>query len=458
MPDLTKEQIRAELARRAKEGTYKGTAHVVKPKSTNTSVSSKTVKPYGEDPVVEEFFKKYHVKDSGDLYNKNIGHQKPDKSGIYGSDITLDEWKKHNPRYAAAHPNFDPAKKEDIIDYEKYHYKDTHDKIYERAIKDGLSPEKAEEQATRVAKGVSFIDAPGDVRHADQKWGNYHRSRGEINFEETPPAPETPGTPKTVVAEEAKKKEPIIPPVEESGNDPWWLQDIVKTAGAAGDFFRVKKYMPWQATPNVTLPEATFYDPTRELAANAEQTNILTQGLGHFAGPQALSARASQIQGTAAKNAADILARYNNQNVSVANNLSSQNAQTMNAFSQNRADQATHLFDKQTIANQQFDNSKNMARQMLRQGYIDAVTNKNYTANLNQLYDQYKIDPSIGGRMHFTHGRPIKPETDPDMFEKFSSLRQKLPTDVKSEDIWKFISGQTKAGNTQQQLPDGYPG
>jgi len=240
-------------------------------------------------------------------------------------------------------------------------------------------------------------------------------------------------------------------PQEQSGYAPWWRQDVVKTAGAAGDFFRVKKYDPWQAVPGVTLPEATFYDPTRELAASAEAANLGAQGLAAFQNPQAYAAGFSAIQGQSAKNAADIMGRYENLNVGVANQVSSQNAGILNNAEQTRAGLATQLFDKYTIANQQFDNAKNMARQNLRQSYIDAVTNKNNTANLNDLYDQYKIDPSTGGRIRWTNGRPIKPENaEKDFFTQFSDLRQKLPATVTDDAIIKLLSKESSKGATSQ--------
>jgi len=183
---------------------------------------------------------------------------------------------------------------------------------------------------------------------------------------------------------------------------PWWLQDIVKTSGAAADLMRINRYLPWQATPETRLPDATFYDPTRELAANAEQANIQTQGLAAFTGPQALSARSSAIQGQAAKNAADIMARYNNMNVQLANQLSQERTSIMNQAASNKANLDTQLFDKYTIANQQFDNAKNMARQNLRQSYIDAITNRAKTQALNTLYPNFYTDPITGGFVNKT--------------------------------------------------------
>lgn len=100
----------------------------------------------------------------------------------------------------------------------------------------------------------------------------------------------------------------------------------------------------------------------------------------------------------------DIMGRYNNMNVSEANRLNSANTAIKNNASQQRANAATQLFDKQTIANQQFDNSKNMARQNLRQSFMDAITNRANTANLNSMYPQYAVDPSTGGMVNYISG------------------------------------------------------
>jgi len=177
----------------------------------------------------------------------------------------------------------------------------------------------------------------------------------------------------------------------------WWRQDQIKTAGAFGDLMRIKKYQPWQATPGVAYGERTFFDPTRELAANMEGMNQGIQGAATFTGPQGFAATAGYLQGQGAKNAADIMGRYNNLNVTASNQLSDMNTDIFNRASQQRAQNATGLYDKQTIANQQFDNSKNLARQNLRQSYIDAITNRANTYNLNTLYPQYAVNPSDGG-------------------------------------------------------------
>jgi hypothetical protein len=195
-----------------------------------------------------------------------------------------------------------------------------------------------------------------------------------------------------------------------TGDANFWAQDIIKTLGAAGDMARIKKYRPWQATPDVMLPDPTFYDPTRELAAGQESANTLVRGLSAFTGPQALSSRTSAIQGQAATAAANTLGKYANLNVGVANQFELQKTSILNQASQNKAALATQLYDKNTVANQTFDNSKAAARQNIRGSYIDAITNKANTYNLNSLYPQYAVDPLSGGKIDFTHGAQLDPD------------------------------------------------
>lgn len=222
-------------------------------------------------------------------------------------------------------------------------------------------------------------------------------------YKENEPTMEFEDVPEDILKEEEKKvaKQELKPTYAEEDAQ-FFAQDVIGTAGAALDLMRVKKYMPWQATPGLHLPEPVYYDPTRELAANAEIANIGTQGAQLFAGPQAFNARYSQIQGQAAKNAADILSRYNNLNVGVANNYENTKAQLLNQDEMNRANAATNLFDKTTIANQMYDAEKNMARQNLRNAYKDAITNRANAQVLNALYPQYHIDPTTGGMIYHT--------------------------------------------------------
>jgi hypothetical protein len=181
----------------------------------------------------------------------------------------------------------------------------------------------------------------------------------------------------------------------------WWLQDTIKTTGAFGDLMGLKKRMGWAPPVELGVPRPTFIDPTRELASNAEMSHIQSQGMAQFAGPQAYSSRSSSIQGAAAKNAADVLARYNNANVNIANQFEMKANDIRNQESMLKQATAQRVYDQNTIANQQFDNAKLAMRNNVRNYYTNAITNRWKTDALNQMFPNYAVSPGVGGRMDF---------------------------------------------------------
>lgn len=179
-------------------------------------------------------------------------------------------------------------------------------------------------------------------------------------------------------------------------NNPFWTQDLVNMYGAFNDLTNIKKYMPWQSGYSTQVPNGVYYDPTRELAANSEQANISETALANFAGPQALSARMSSVQGKALENAANILGKYNNLNVGEANQIEANRVNILNIDSQHRGDLATSLYDKTVVTNQNFDNAKRMARERFRQSINTGLTNRGKTQALNAVNKQYRVDATTG--------------------------------------------------------------
>jgi len=179
----------------------------------------------------------------------------------------------------------------------------------------------------------------------------------------------------------------------------WWLQDTVNAAGAFGDLMGIRKRMPWEPRVDLEEPRPTFLDPTRELAAQSEQANIAAQASAQFAGPQALGARLSAIQGQGAAQAANTLSQINNQNVNIANQFEGQQVGIRNQEQLMNQQLAGRLYDKNTIADQQFQNAKRAGRANMAQAYNTAVTNKWKTDALNQMYEDFQVGPASGGRV-----------------------------------------------------------
>ncbi len=237
-----------------------------------------------------------------------------------------------------------------------------------------------------------------------------------------------------------------------------WLQDTIKTTGAFGDLMRTKKYMPWAPSVDLQTPKPTFLDPTRELAANSEQANIQTAGMNQFSGPQAASARSSSIQGQAAKNAADILGKYNNANSNIANQFETNITNIQNQEAAANQGIKSRLYDQNTMANQQFDNSRMALRGNLRNQYANSITNKWKTDALNQMFPQYNTSAASGGRMSFTQGKSNKPEQTASMRQKMDDYIKtyKMTPDKAHEAAYKEIYGNNSKEDVQN--PNGYPG
>lgn len=258
---------------------------------------------------------------------------------------------------------------------------------------------------------------------------------------------------KKEVEEEYTYEEPIV---EQDGYAPWWLQDTVNTMGAFGDLASIKKYMPWAANVDLEEPRPTFLDPTRELAAQSEQANIAAQASGAFAGnAQQMGARLANIQGQGAAQAANTLSNINNQNVNIANQFEGQQVGIRNQEQLMNQQIANDLYDKNVIANQQFDNAKRQAAQNLRQQYNTAVTNRWQTDAMNQLYPDYAVDPSVGGQMYF-NPTPKTPTPIRDEQSDIEYVRSLEEANIDKDIIGRMVSARMRGsgGGGGSEGPD----
>lgn len=190
---------------------------------------------------------------------------------------------------------------------------------------------------------------------------------------------------------------------------PWWLQDTIKTAGAFGDLMSTKKYYPWAPKYNPSIPDPTFLDPTRSIAAQSEQARILGDTMSKISPSSSIAAsRLAGLQGELAKGAADTANQYDKANVEIANQFAPVQAEMSNKAQEYNLGQTKGLYDANTIMNQQYDNTKRAMKQNLLNQYTSAMTNRWKTDALNQLYPQYAVDPSTGGRLNFTKGKDAK--------------------------------------------------
>lgn len=166
-------------------------------------------------------------------------------------------------------------------------------------------------------------------------------------------------------------------------------QAIINRAG-------LHKYMPWEAPINAYTPSPTFYDPSRELAANEESQNAQMQYNSEFSGPQFLGARNSQVSGQAAGQAANTISKYDQENVGVANQFANVDTDIMNKLSQERSASAQNLYTGNVIANQEFDNARMKLDNELLGARTNAWNNRATTGAINATNPYYYEDPRTG--------------------------------------------------------------
>jgi len=175
-----------------------------------------------------------------------------------------------------------------------------------------------------------------------------------------------------------------------------WLQDQLNMGNLISQRFNAKKYLPNSYPVNLETPNPVFYDPSRALAANAEQAGIAAQATRTFAGPQATS-RLTGIMGEGVRNAANIVADYQGKNVGLANQFAMSNAGIRNQEEMANKQAALNLYNGNVIANQQYDNTIRQMDRNLTDGANQLITNMQETQAWNSLNPYYKVKPTIGG-------------------------------------------------------------
>tara|TARA_R110002020_G_scaffold29571_1_gene93197 strand:+ start:1477 stop:4092 length:2616 start_codon:yes stop_codon:yes gene_type:complete len=247
------------------------------------------------------------------------------------------------------------------------------------------------------------------ISAADGWWGNTTTGEAQLYM------PEVNEWEKEEVEDEKDKKPADDIATKEAqykeGQDPakWWTQDIVNIAGDAYDLASLKKYDPWQATPQFEEATPQFTDFRGTAARIGSAASAGAQQLATFAGPQAAAANFANIQ----KGTSDAILRAqeaeDRTNVAVANRFELANTQAKNQFNQFKAGLDTQLWDKNVVANQQFDNAKRALREKLRADFNQGWRNKGMTQTMNEMRDDYAVDPTTG----YIHKKPGFNKIDP---------------------------------------------
>jgi hypothetical protein len=283
---------------------------------------------------------------------------------------------------------------------------------------------------------ISKIDAYGTNTTVGQLAGIVEPEVPVDALPEEPAAPEeVEDIPLGTIGETARPTPPVGP----------YPQDVLSMGEAFANRMDLKKYYPWAPEIEPVIPTPTFYDPRRAEANIMGSYNTALTQLGAFASPQQLSARASEVAGTAMSAVADTVGQIQNQNVQVANQFETQRASILNNANLTNAAQAKQLYDQTTLMNQQYDNAKRDARSKLLGTIKNTITNMATTDVINDVYgNRFMINPTKGGRLDFYNPpSTISPaQQSLNKAEQYAAIRKQLEgTNISDETLFKIVFG-----------------
>lgn len=224
----------------------------------------------------------------------------------------------------------------------------------------------------------------------------------------------------------------------------WTTPDKLNMLNSMINLASVRRSTPFEPTVQFQRPQTYYTDPSRALAANAEQMNAARQAAGMFAGPQS---RYSFNAGQFGKNAADIIGQYAMQNVGLGNQAAQQNAAITNQQIQYDAQRAKRLYDAGIIDFQQYQNAMRQARAAVVQSYAQGDTNAVDMYNTREIRSPY-FTTDLKGRVKWRGPDSAKQfyNSQNDQKNNFASLYQDA---VKSAEEQNFSND--KQGRKEKQ-------
>lgn len=229
----------------------------------------------------------------------------------------------------------------------------------------------------------------------------------------------------------------------------WWTQDLVNMGNAVGNYLSQEKYTPWMDKPQHFEAQPQFTD----FRGAASRIGAQGTGLGNlamqYADPGTAAAIFNNIQARSVEGLQRLQEGEQQYNVGIQNQFNQMNAQSRNQYEQALANINTNLYDKNTILNQQFDNTKRALAQNMVNTFNNGWTNRGKTQVMNSLNDNYKINP-ITGMLEFTDtGRMIQPaQSKKTILDMYNGLLEQGVTKDDAIALLKLSSG---------QYNDGYP-
>lgn len=174
----------------------------------------------------------------------------------------------------------------------------------------------------------------------------------------------------------------------------WMTPDKVNMFAAAA--VPPRKYLPYAAPVGYEPNRLSLEDYRAQLAAEQSMYNKQAETMGVYGPTAGQAANQSFAAGQQAERAGNVISGVTSRNVDRVNQFLAQERARKDQFNLLGAERATSLFDKNTIANQQYDNARrqyinNMAK-TFGQGWQNAMK----LGMLNATNPRFKVDPRSG--------------------------------------------------------------
>jgi hypothetical protein len=252
-------------------------------------------------------------------------------------------------------------------------------------------------------------------------------------------------------------------PVKKNG--PWYMQDQMNLAAAMTD--RVNRYEPLLSQIDASYADPVFKDPSRAIAASQEQQAQMYDILGNSMDPATASAMAIGASGQGFANVANVLAQTENENVNIANQFASNNAQIDNAAKAGNAQLLQKYVAEMATLNQNTDNSNSLKKYRTLAAWNNGTNNWFRKKIMEQvLFPQVYQNP-INGNIDFSgtgrdpsamdiYANPIMGGQNPQNVSAARAMQLKQELDLMKDfanqgydpDSIKFLMGRDRLRNT----------
>lgn len=328
----------------------------------------------------------------------------------------FEDFKKRQAWYFKDKPNWNYESIADVKDFQR--------KYCERAAKFGMKGCYFKETNPKTASGKTIEGTTFDGRYGEHTFNAPGFNEADPTTTPAPaPAPEQTPNPINTV--------PLDVPYDVARRSGYFPQDLLNIAAAAGQRIAVPETNYTTIQPRGIDTAFIVPDPSVIM----EGANIATQGINAYGSRQGADASLANIQGKAARPAAEHILAVANANAGIYNNAQQFNSQVANQFAQINAEKADENFNTDALYRLAQINARNKKNADLARLINTATTNRATAETLSDAFSEhFYIDPTRGGHVTFFKGSPFLPNENADMSDLEALDRQLTKLKYSAED------------------------